>query len=513
MPLKKEMYLQSMTIKEISEKIWESVSKLFVRIELFHYWTCEAWPEELAEICRGCKELRLYFCDIAPPIMVNIIPDLLPKVFEYFNTFDKVIRRYNLDEERYYDIRHICLCVLGSILFPCFDHYDLRKCDKFAFEIAVDCLQMVSNIKKLTLPHISAEISEERFSVVIGLKEVSYLNYCTNEFLDVIAISCPEIKVLNLRGSKKVDNSSVGGILRLQSLEFLDISSSSINSNGYETLLIGLANVKNISWADPIESIINNIPVENLSKITQVDVKIVTTESLCLQCPNISELKISFCGQTVDLGRLYELKCLKKLHLYEFEMQPNNGYELLHLSGENLEELKFERVKDLDCARIIVSCTNLKKMSIEDCHLHMSRRRGIVETMSHFKNLEILKIVSAKNTDAYYTYIYYYKNLQNFKAYNITEMDDIFINGIVRNGGFRNLVSFKTKGCPLGVRTIELLMENCEQLCEIGYIRFWDNIDPGAIKILQDKLGTKNIALKLVFRQENKIFYDEIDHF
>jgi hypothetical protein len=94
----------------------------------------------------------------------------------------------------------------------------------------------------------------------------------------------------------------------------------------------------------------------------------------------------------------------------------------------------------------------------------------------------------------------HYVNLQIFECKGVDMLTDDFIRDAMRQGAFRNILRFwieETGDGALTMRTVELLLQHCEHLREIGLLKSWRRVTRSQYLDLMETMRIMNIDLQL----------------
>jgi hypothetical protein len=95
----------------------------------------------------------------------------------------------------------------------------------------------------------------------------------------------------------------------------------------------------------------------------------------------------------------------------------------------------------------------------------------------------------------------HYANLQIIECKGVNILTDDFIRDAILQGAFRNIVRFCVEEIARGalsMRTVELLIQHCDNLREIGYLGSWRLVDPELISDLRNRIAVMNYNLHIL---------------
>ena len=509
MPSRRESCLQSMLREKIEATINRAIAVWIARLTEVVESGFLSWINTSDEICQECKILRLQLSYLAPPILFHIIPSTIYRTFELLNElYHKCIvqvRERGLKS----DFHNICLCILSSVLFPCFKEFDLLKCrSAFVVNLAFEALPMICNITSLTV-HTYRRVlppSFLRVSVLTRLEEFTYHHDCTNDDLSVVSRVCTTLKLLDIKYSRCVDDVALDKILCLQDLKSLNIKGTSISEHGYGRLLQGLPKVTNISWTFPTEGIMT-LPEEDTMKITSIEVRFMRMDILCQKFRNLTRFSLLYLQRGTDTSDRYDIALLSQLdnlkimELNNFDFIDNNLVAYFQLSGQKLVELKLEVVSHLNCAIIMRYCKKLKILSLKENNF-IFNSGGYMEVYSeHFRSVETIYLSLNHGGKEFYSCLQFYTALETVHLFREGTIDNNFIHTIVNANGFQNLYVFDSKLCPIGLQAAELLITHCPVLWELRELSLWMEINLADIEVLKQRIRRENLDLTLYINE------------
>ena len=505
MPLRKQIKLKRITQDVVSKMITDFIKNSVEQLKEFHEWYGHIWSHKIYEIQQKCKQMKEYISRINPIVLENMILPVIYRTFKLLRNFCHKSHLYILDGAKYLNIRHTCLCILGSVLFPCIQELDLRVCEDFTLGLVIENLTMIFNVKKLIISRNVAPLTlilHEKIRFLKALRELHCYECCSNQILCTVARFCKELTLLDVRRSKQVDDFSVHSIIRLPSLETLIITETQISDPGYREILLNLPELKNVSWPSLVEQVIRDVPLERTSKYVCADVKVVAPNLFCTKCPNISELVITSQGEEIDMSVLSQLTQLTDLEIRDFDFIESKIDLLLQQSGPILKILSLCCVYNVDGGIIINNCSNLKTLNLKSCYFTANSLVYTERSHPHFVNLQVLALSSNIDSVHFYACIKFYRNLEVFHIINAYEINDRFVRNLVEGNVFMNLIDFFAAYCSLNYSTAELLIDNCAKLQTIGNLNFWQ-IDDNNQEYLKTKVRSQNLDIEFIHTQVN----------
>ena len=498
MPERKLPNLSCILQENIKNKIINIIEGWIERLlEMQHMENCIV-IERLQGICQESKDLSQYLSDLLPSILFQILPNTIHKTFELL---EELITKSTFHSDKRDLFYQFCRCVLGSISFKCFEDYDLQKyTNNTIMELAFEILPMVCNITWLRISSYYEWKLEslDRMAGLTNLKVFTYRCMCTNEIVAQLSLCCTLLKVLDIKSSKKVDEDSVENIILLKYLKFVDVSETTISSHGYKQILKELANIKNIAWNGPIETVTTSVSYEKAMNITKVKVIIRESASLHEKFLNITDLSLKTCNERVDLANLSLLTNLKNIKLHGYEFIRDNLRGFFEVAGGNLIQLKMKGIKYLDLITVLCHCRNLKSLALILNDMTMDNEISMDLCLPHFNSLETFEFTINPAENDVFNFIYLYDNLKTFRSSRNFKTSDNFVRNIVHSDGFRNLRVFYAKFCPLSRETANLLIDTCENLSILGDLRHWFGMRIPDFEDLKRRIRLENLDVTLI---------------
>ena len=143
--------------------------------------------------------------------------------------------------------------LIKAVLHPQLSVLDLTWDWMFVTELVIDLVESLRNLKILKFKRnmlVSYEANLDKCTLSVTpdlhslkcLQEMSVLFCCDDAILEMCSECCKSLKVLDVRGSQRVTDKSIAHILKLDMLEELKLSGTSISVNGYLRLQRSLVN-------------------------------------------------------------------------------------------------------------------------------------------------------------------------------------------------------------------------------------------------------------------------------
>jgi hypothetical protein len=418
--------------------------------------------------------------------------------------FTNIIASYDSDIGRALTTRlhdrqthhYICTLMLKAVLLPCMSRCNVGTTDsKFVQEILIQLLHAVPNIKVLILPPEERlnymHLLVERIQILTHLQEFRFNIGCTREVIIELSKHCPYLKKLSVQDSIRVDDMCVEHVLNMASLQSLNVSNTSISTDGYATVLSGLPHVRGVIWSGPVDLVLTHLSA-SLPSVRKFDGTVSAAGLLVQKCPNIKQLLLNFL--TDDMSDLGELKKVTYLSIRNCSCTVIRLSDALIRLGPKLSTLEMHEVENVNVSDLINYCTVLNELSITCCNI--TRIEIFRHTLPHFRNLKELILRNNRGPSDFCSVLHMYENLKVFNVVGTRQINDEFIDQIVRVGGFKNLTEFVVDHCGhLSMETTSLIINNCPNLTKLGNLKSWPGIANEELSTFLNFVRNNNLSL------------------
>ncbi|PSN33477.1 hypothetical protein C0J52_27454 [Blattella germanica] len=315
---------------------------------------------------------------------------------------------------------NVCKDIIEAFILisinPYTTYLDLSKQPQVIRKMLCQHLNEMPNLEVL-----SARTCEEWESIKITfLKELAAMKRlisfnmeidCTDEIIETLGRNCQMLKCLIVNGAVRVTDRCIFSILKLQQLEQLELSATSLTEKGFISLLNELAKNATVKIGEKSEK----------SKISQMKslgcdlIRSTTLAILLNHYLNLTHLRLS--SLHCDLSQLKELEHLQHLRLTGGNFLTDNVKGLIQEKGVSLQLLDFLLVQNIDLVWMGKYCTELKSLSLRSCTFMSDT--PIPETKSEepiFQKLEMLTF-----------YVQFFEECLHFLLVNCTNIKRITI--------------------------------------------------------------------------------------
>ncbi|XP_033607402.1 uncharacterized protein LOC111864639 isoform X2 [Cryptotermes secundus] len=493
--------LRDVAYSRINEMVREAGVKWTRRLRSAAVTSRRIWLQEIESVVEECILVRAQLASL-PLILVT----------EYINgygigEFTKIIASYDCDNgrpriARIFERRvhqDTCLNILKTVMFPCITTCDVSKMDsKFVQKLFINLLYVIPNVEVLILPrarHLNyTQLLLRRIMLLSRLREFHFHLGCTREIIIQLSEHCPRLNNLSVKDSKRVNDKCVRHLLKLRGLLILEITGTSVSSNGYEGILSGLPEIQNVLWYPPIDPILRSLeaPLHSVKTFTG---NTSDAQLLVQKCPNLTELTlITIPEETSDLGALRSVATLCIYWCTSTAIRFSNV--IIHL-GPNLTVLKLGHVGEITINDLINSCTVLNSLTMSYCNIDHT---GFLDpALPHFRNLRKLALGNNRGPFDFSSILPLYINLNALRLMFMGEITDTFMRQTVTAGGFRNLSECFIEFCgDMSMDTAWLLLQNCPNLTKIGSIGTWSRVYEDQVVTFLNSVMNFNFSLDVL---------------
>jgi hypothetical protein len=143
----------------------------------------------------------------------------------------------------------------------------------------------------------------------------------------------------------------------------------------------------------------------------------------------------------------------------------------------------------------------LKRLYLEECTCVPFNENSIINTdLPHYRSLIELKLRENLPHHMDFRHLRHYVNLQLLECHGVDILTDDFIDEVMRQGAFRNILRFCVLESGVGaltMRTVELLLQHCDHLREIGYLKTWSLLSRSQCTELIERIRITNIDVRI----------------
>ncbi|XP_076247108.1 uncharacterized protein LOC143187050 isoform X1 [Calliopsis andreniformis] len=331
---------------------------------------------------------------------------------------------------------------------------------------------------------------------------------CTDDIISALAQNCKRLQKLDVTASRFVTERSVGPLLSCKYLKQIKLCRTSMSVSGYADIFLEHLNIEDIGRCDEFGYVLEYIQqkeneVKKSFHIRTFESRNFSMEHLYLlvdMCPYITSLCLLRDERIVDLTVLATLDCLKELKLLSCDFYAHGLKMLLEIKGCALTSLHLEHVEEIDLnALISISqfCPDIKSLVFYNCEFlehapAYSRKLAIPP----FRSLERIKCVAECASMHLEFLLSHCINIKFIQLGSSTGIGDETMRKIFSQNPLSKLEELKILySHDLSMKTIQLLMQNCDNLRRLSELEGWQGISPAELNIFREELRRTNINL------------------
>lgn len=342
-----------------------------------------------------------------------------------------------------------------------------------------------------------------------NLKNLTLNFDCTDTILLTLMDCCPRLHTLDLTSSALVTNDSVNIITQIKTLRNVQMHRTSVSTEGYVKLLLGLPHLEDIGRYDDIgrclEYLVDSYPDCKQLALRKFTSRFVTTrflQILASHCPYMQHVSIFYNVLLCELTALIGINRLSDLYLLSCDFFSDQIRDVLAVKGCNITHLHLEHVDQIDMnALMYISqyCPDLKAFTIYNCELIESTSLYMSKPIiPPFMNLERL-IVVAQCDEKHLKFLWSTcLRIRMIKCGTmVPTSDDLFFNVLERNPMeyLEELSIVSSTG--LTIEMAYKLVEICPCLSALNELEGWARVTPGEIDLFKTFVKINNLDVNL----------------
>ncbi|PNF15672.1 hypothetical protein B7P43_G14264 [Cryptotermes secundus] len=464
-----------------------------------------AYLKETQNVTADCDTVHELLTSLLTGISAQqaalILKEIIPVITNYDDNCWELKRASWYQDEKH---NTVCVKMLRAVLPAGAKEFVINcRSSGFAQKLIIQTLATVPDLTALTF-HTNTEINNSALLAsnihhLKNLQEFEYFYHCTDDVVEQLGLHCTELKTVNLRESLAVTDTSIRHLMKLRKLEYLNLTYTDVSFPSYGSLLSRLPMIRNIDMLSLIDDVFNYIRKQELCTVTQFSGFIHNINIVRQKCPNLTKAKVYTFNK--DLKNLTALIGLVNLHIINGNYEKCNLGAVLIGMGHRLIDLCLYDITDVNIAHIVMPCSSLKRLVLKGCTFVSQNKNSALDTyLPHYKSLIILKLIGNSSHQTDFHHLRYYDNLQVFECKGLDILTDDFIRDATRQGAFRNILRFWVEDTGLGaltMSTVELLLQHCEHLREIGLLRSWRRVTLSQCSDLIERMRSMNFDLQL----------------
>lgn len=382
-------------------------------------------------------------------------------------------------------------------------HVDLSACSSLISDQIISAV--VFRCKKITqlfLKNCSRLSTKALKKIPSGLTRLQSIDLsgclaCTDEVLNLLGTSCPELTVLRVESCTLLTDAGLAGLCedvknpKCRRLKEVNLSSTGVTSYGIQKLLNSQQEIQKMSLAmtNSVEEFDISVPSIKLSSLDLSYTFITDTcmKILCKSCPLLCDLSLNCCTSltVISLEFIASLAHLKVLRIGDNKAMKFHPHlaQFLVKSGNSLKVLDISGMDRVDTEILGVCCKSLETLNMADCtkvtgsYIHVSTadeskwvtlaqacpKLSILNLHNchflHHKSLaEHLLAILSNSTE-----------LQELDLSGIEKLSDEIILQLIQSSGLLLLRSVNLSMCSeISVESVELLIKTCKGLSQLN---------------------------------------------
>lgn len=331
---------------------------------------------------------------------------------------------------------------------------------------------------------------------------------CTDNIITALSQNCKKLQKLDVTASRSVTDRSVVSLLRCRYLKEVKLFQTSISVPGCADLFLQHLNIEDIGRCDEFGYVLQHIhqnenDFENSFNIRKFESRNFSIEHMNLlvdMCPYVTSLCLLRDDRIVDLTILATLSYLRELKLLSCNYYTHGINTLLEIKGPTIICLHLEHVDEIDLNALInISqfCPDMKNLVFYNCEFLerapiYSRRFSV----SPFKFLERIKCVAECANMHLDFLLSHCTNIKFIQLGSSTGIGDATMKRILSKNPMNKLEELKILySHDLSMETVQLLMQNCENLHRLAELESWQGITPDELNLFREELKKSNTNL------------------
>lgn len=331
---------------------------------------------------------------------------------------------------------------------------------------------------------------------------------CTDNIIAALAQNCKKLQTLDVTASRSVTDRSVDPLLSCKNLKRIKLCRTSMTLSGYANLFLEHLNIEDIGRCDEFGYVLeliqqNEIDAKITFHIRTFESRNFEKEHLYLlvdMCPYITSLCLLRDERIVDLTILATLDYLKELKLLSCDFYAHGIKTLLEIKGRTIVNLHLEHIDEIDLNALIdISqyCPDIKNLVFYNCEfLERAPIYSRKLAVPPFQCLERLKCVADCANMHLEFLLSHCTNIKFIQLGSSTGIGDETMRTIFLKNPMNKLEELKILySHDLSMKTVQLLMQNCDNLRRLSELESWEGISSTELNIFREELKSTNINL------------------
>jgi hypothetical protein len=509
--LKQPMPLQDVAMRRVVKMIHKACESWITTLREAARTGSEAYLKETQNVTAECDSVREFLTSLLTGISAHqanlIMTEIIPLITNYDDGSNELKRASWYQDEIH---NNLCLKMLRAVLPAGIEEFFINcGSSGFAQKLVIHTLDTTPNLTSLcfqTKTKINnSALLASNIHHLRNLQSFSYFYHCTAEVVEQLGLHCTQLRTINLKYSRAVTDTCVQHLLKLNKLEYVHLMYTAVSCALYGSLLSELPSIRNIVMMSAKCDVLDHISKETLCTIKKYAGLIHDIDNVTQKCPNIKTAVVYALNQ--DLTNLIALTRLVDLQIMVGSYEKCNLTGLLIGMGCRLSDLTLFRIRKVNFANIVLLCSPLKRLVLEECtFVQLTENADIDTDPPHYRNVTEFKLIGKSRHKIDVRHLLYYINLQIFECKGVNILTDDFIHDAMRQGAFRNILRFwveETGHGALTMRTVELLLQHCDNLREIGLVESWRRVTQNECSDLIERMRIMNIDLHVHYSLVN----------
>ncbi|XP_011314802.1 uncharacterized protein [Fopius arisanus] len=399
-------------------------------------------------------------------------------------------------------------------------HHNLRSMEfaewpKIMRHVLYNNLENMSGLEVLDLGSGSAgwRTSEIEKLIINGVSHMPNLlsftlcSDCTDNIIFVVGETCKKLRALDVIASRSVTDRSIPSILNCQFLKEVKLFRTSVSIGGFSELLMRLPWLENMGRCDDVGEVFEAISLKEINQDKSLALKVLETRNVTIDdlflfvdvCPFVTSVSI-MCDERTDLRILSALEHLQELKLLSCDFYGDKVNDLLEMTNSRIRSLHLEHVEEIDrSALVYISqyCPGIKSLTFYNCDfsegLSTQFRALKVEPFRQLQRLKCVADCASCHLEFLLSNCLAIKFIQLGSS---TGVGDLTMQKVFAVNKMRELEELKILyGGDLSMRTVRLIMENCEGLRRLSELEGWHGVTQHELEAFREELRVNNVDL------------------
>ncbi|XP_053989256.1 uncharacterized protein LOC128881887 [Hylaeus volcanicus] len=330
---------------------------------------------------------------------------------------------------------------------------------------------------------------------------------CTDNIISALAKNCKKLQELDVYNSKLVTESSVGPLLSCKHLRHVKLHMTSMTVPGYANLLLEHLKIEDIGRCNKFGDVLKHTYQEDVDDRSSFHIRTLETRNISMEhlyllidlCPYITRLCLEYCEDIDDLSILATLDYLKELKLAYCDFYTHGIKTLLEIKGCAIRSLHLQYVRRIDFdALISISqyCPDIRDLVFDSCKLFEYGVHSLNLAIRPFQFLERIICTTEFPIMHLEFLLSHCINIKFIQLYHAAILGDSTMRSILLQNPMSKLEKLKILDShSLSMKTVQLLMQNCDNLRHLSELEAWRGISRYELNILREDLKATNTNL------------------